>query len=185
MILTFDFSLNGVSSVTDLEKSFVGATKAALSQSSFRGLLLWPAASGVNVRLMTEGEDDASALADAIAGQLALLDVDYDLAGFSAEDHGEPPAEIDALPSDERTLAIIRMAFPGPEETCGRCDTILPPHQSWCPWGLGGPENPPGRYERSLGGDDEDLVLEKRSFVTSAATGADKLVEESPEVVGA
>jgi hypothetical protein len=183
MVFILEFWLSGVSSIPEIEGTFMEATKQGLSESSFVGVLVWPNASGECVNLIVAGDADPVSLANCIVAKCSQGTSDFSVSSMHSSNIGELPAEIDSLPSDERLLEIARMAVPAPGETCGRCDTVLPPHQGWCPWGLGGPENPPSHRERSLGGDSEDAPREKLSIYGTIKPQQTEIPAAEPEKV--
>jgi hypothetical protein len=85
------------------------------------------------------GEGDAGMLGSAAIHHLSAAEIPPPL-DLLIDDLGETPGEIEALPAEERSVAIIEMAAPRPGETCGRCNAVVPPHLAWCPWDVGGHE---------------------------------------------
>jgi hypothetical protein len=178
MIYSLEFLYAGAFDAAEVEEPFMEAVRSELGRSELHGLMIWP--DGANaVTLIVEGVGDARGLAESVAPRVSTAGSGRPLSRLQVRDMGEPPAEIDALAADERWMEIVRMATPAPGATCGRCDAVLPPHEGWCPWGLGGPDTTlEGSGNDEGGSDPEPRKAPGRAISTTMIPATELPIDE-------
>jgi hypothetical protein len=165
-------------------ESFVGSVRAGLKLAELEGHLIWPRLDSAAIGLIVDGEGDHEELISVIGQHLHLAEVTPWL-DLRVDYLGEPPGDVEALPAEERSVAIVENAVPAPGETCERCNAVVPPHLEWCPWDLG--RHGRGREDFDSGGgkgkwgpEGQELAPEPELVTAIATEDAEEKREREP-----